>query len=124
MIILVVGSVPTADTLSRLGVPCICIPATIDNDVWGTDYTLGFASGVQYILGIMAAIHETALALPGRVFLVETLGANTGHIALAAGLAAAANLILLPEVRPTPSEAATHVQGLLNRGEEALVIVA
>jgi len=118
------GSVQAADALSRQGVPCICVPVTIDNDVWGTDYTLGFDSGVHHILGIAAAIRETSLALSGRVFLVETLGANTGHIALAAGLAAAADLILLPEAHPTPSEAAMRVQGLLNHDEEALVIVA
>jgi len=81
------GSVQAADALSRQCVPCICVPVTIDNEVWGTDYTLGFDSGVHHILGSAAAIRETALALSGRVFLVETLGANTGHIALAAGLA-------------------------------------
>jgi len=117
------GSVRAADALSRLGVPCVCVPATIDNDVWGTDYTLGFDSGVQHILGIMAAIHETASALSGRVFLVETLGADSGHIALAAGLAAAADLILLPELSPTPSEVAMRVQGLLENGIESPVII-
>ena len=57
------GSVQATDALSRQGVPCVCVPVTIDNDVWGTDYTLGFDSGVHHILGIAAAIRDTSLAL-------------------------------------------------------------
>ena len=117
------GSAKAAQVLAGMGVLCVCIPVTIDNDIWGTDYSLGFDSGVQHIRNALVGIQETAQACRGRVFCVETLGAMGGHIALAAGLAGGADLILLPELRPLPSAVALRTKALLDGGKEWVVIV-
>jgi len=118
------GSAKAASVLTDMGVPCVCVPVTIDNDVWGTDYSLGFDSGVQYVRNVLVGIQETARACRGRVFCAETLGATSGHLALAAGLAGGADLILLPELRPAPSAVAQEVKALLDSGREWVVIAA
>jgi len=116
------GSAHAAMALVELGVPSVCVPVTIDNDLWGTDYTLGFDTGVQQIRDILLDIQETANAYRGRVFFVETLGGPAGHLALAGGLAGGADLILVPELRPTPQAVAERVKALLDSGRDRVVI--
>lgn len=116
------GSAHAVTVLARLGVPAVCVPVTIDNDVWGTDYTLGFDTAVQQIHTIVLGIQETANAYRGRVFFVETLGGPTGHLALAGGLAGGADLILVPELHPTPSAVAERVKAMLDNGLDHVVI--
>jgi len=65
---------------------------------------------------------NTAHALRGRIFFVETLGGPVGHLALAGGLAGGADLILVPELRPTPLQAAERVQAMLDSGKDNIVI--
>lgn len=72
------------------------LPGTIDNDVDGTDYTIGFATAVDTALDAIDKIRDTADAFE-RTFLVEVMGRHTGYIALAAGIASAAEQILCPE---------------------------
>lgn len=79
------------------GIPCIVLPTTIDNDVAATEYTLGHDSACNFAIQAAEGIRATAHALPGRVFMLETLGAPTGHLALAIAYASGAHLALLPE---------------------------
>ena len=83
--------------LERWGVPGVALPTTIDNDVAGTDYTLGHDSACNYALAAVEGIRATADALPGRIFLLETLGGHTGYLALAIAHASGADAVLLPE---------------------------
>jgi len=83
--------------LQTWGLPCIALPTTIDNDVPGTDYTLGHDSACNYAWQTIEGIRATANALPGRIFLVETLGGDSGYLALAIAYACAADAVLLPE---------------------------
>ncbi|MDE2819041.1 MAG: 6-phosphofructokinase [Chloroflexota bacterium] len=83
--------------LQTWGLSCIALPATIDNDVPGTDYTLGHDSACNYAWQTIEGIRATANALPGRIFLVETLGGDSGYLALAIAYACAADVVLLPE---------------------------
>jgi 6-phosphofructokinase 1 len=117
------GSAHGAMALVELGMPSVCVPVTIDNDLWGTDYTLGFDTGVQQIHSIVLGIQETANAYRGRIFFVETLGGPAGHLALAGGLAGGADLILVPELRPTPLAVAERVKAMLDSGRDRIVIV-
>ncbi len=78
-------------------IPCIALPATIDNDVAGADYTLGHDSACNYAIQAVEGIRSTAQALPGRIFTLEILGGATGHLALAIARASGAHLALLPE---------------------------
>jgi 6-phosphofructokinase 1 len=86
-----------APLLVSWGISCIVLPTTIDNDVAATEYTLGHDSACNFALHALAGIRATAHALPGRVFMLETLGAPSGHLALAIAYASSAHLALLPE---------------------------
>ncbi|MDA1095879.1 MAG: ATP-dependent 6-phosphofructokinase [Chloroflexi bacterium] len=78
------------------GVPVIAIPATIDNDVPGTDFSIGFDTAVNAAVEAMDRIRDTAEA-SGRVFFIEVMGRKRGFIALYAGLSGGADAILIPE---------------------------
>jgi len=79
------------------GIPCVAVPTTIDNDVVGTEYTLGFDSACNYAYQAIDGITATATALGGRLFMVETLGGNTGYLALAIAQGGGAHAVLVPE---------------------------
>ena len=86
-----------APLLASWGVSYIVLPTTIDNDVAATEYTLGHDSACNFALQAVAGIRATAHALPGRIFMLQTLGAPSGHLALAIAYASGAHLALLPE---------------------------
>ena len=88
----------------------IGIPGTIDNDICGTDYTLGFATAVETAVSAIDKIRDTASS-HNRLFLVEVMGRHSGQIAIAVSLAAGAEDVLVPE-EPT------DIQGLVKRLEE------
>jgi len=90
------GSMEGAKALSRLGIPTITIPATIDNDMAGTSYTIGFDSAVNTILEAVDKIRDTTEAHE-RVAVVEVMGRHAGHLAVQAGLACGAQVVLIPE---------------------------
>jgi 6-phosphofructokinase 1 len=77
-------------------IPCIGIPGTIDNDIMGTDYTLGFDSAVNTAMKCIDNIRDTAES-HNRVFIVEVMGRDSGYIGIYSGLAAGAYSILIPE---------------------------
>lgn len=83
--------------LARLGVHCIGLPTTIDNDVPGTDLTLGFDSACNFAYHAIDGALATGRALPGRIFMVETLGGFSGMIALDVAFGAGAHAVLVPE---------------------------
>lgn len=86
-----------AQKLHELGVPVVGVPKTIDNDISGTDYSIGFDTAVAIATDAIDRLRTTAEA-HHRIILVEVMGRNTGWIALYAGLAGGANLTLIPEV--------------------------
>jgi 6-phosphofructokinase 1 len=86
-----------AERFSKLGMRCIGIPKTIDNDLGQTDRSCGFESAVETATHAIDALHSTAEA-HARVMLVEVMGRNAGWIALHAGVAGGADVILIPEV--------------------------
>ncbi|MCZ7543825.1 MAG: 6-phosphofructokinase [Anaerolineae bacterium] len=83
--------------LREVGVPYVGIPTTIDNNVPGTEQTLGFDSACNFAYQALDGILATAHALPGRSFMVETLGGDTGFLALQIALGAGAHAVLIPE---------------------------
>lgn len=90
------GSMRGAQSLASLGMSTIVLPATIDNDMLGTDYTIGFDTCVNSIVHAVAKIRDSSSAHE-RVAIVEVMGNKSGHIALEAGLAAGAEAVLVPE---------------------------
>jgi len=87
-----------ATKLHEIGVNVIGVPKTIDNDLSGTDFTFGFDTAVNIAMEAIDRLHSTAES-HHRALIVEVMGRHAGWIALHAGMAGGANIILIPEVR-------------------------
>jgi 6-phosphofructokinase 1 len=116
------GSLMGAHALHQLGFPVVGVPATIDNDVVGTDIAIGVDTALNTILDAIDKIKDTASSHQ-RAFLIETMGRDSGYLALMGGIAGGAEMALIPEVETTLEEVA---QGLLDayvRGKAHCIIV-
>ncbi len=91
------GSQKTAYRLSQEGLNVIGLPKTIDNDIYGTDYTFGFQSAIDVATHAIDCIYTTAES-HSRIFVMEIMGHKVGWITLYAGIAGGADVILLPEI--------------------------
>jgi 6-phosphofructokinase 1 len=91
------GSMAIAERFSRLGVPVVGVPKTIDNDLHHNDRSFGFDTAVATVTDALGRLETTGQS-HGRVMILETMGRYSGWIALEAGLAGAADVILLPEL--------------------------
>jgi ATP-dependent phosphofructokinase / diphosphate-dependent phosphofructokinase len=118
------GSLGIAHRLHSMGLPTVIgVPKTIDNDVRGTDLTFGFDTAVSIAVEAIGRLHTTAEA-HDRVFVVEVMGRNAGWIALSAGIAGGADVILVPEI---PSSYAPMVEKIMlreRRGRRFSIVVA
>ncbi|MDG5471050.1 6-phosphofructokinase [Jeotgalibacillus sp. ET6] len=90
------GSYMGAKALTEHGYPCVGVPGTIDNDIPGTDFTIGFDTAVNTVIDAIDKIRDTATSHE-RTFIIEVMGRNAGDIALWAGLSGGAETILIPE---------------------------
>lgn len=98
------GSFTGAYKLSKeFGIPCTGIPGTIDKDLYGTDFTIGFDTAVNTAVSAIDKIRDTADS-HDRLFIVEVMGRHAGYIALHSGIATGAENILMPEVTTTLDE--------------------
>ncbi len=91
------GSFRGARDLSREGLPVICIPGTIDNDIACTDYTIGYDTAMNTAMEAIDKLKDTAAAHE-RCSVIEVMGRHAGYIALNVGVAVGAEVILLPEI--------------------------
>src|SRR5699024_4523522 len=107
------GSLQGANVLSKLGIPSIGVPATIDNDIAEIDYTIGFDTALNTVIESIDKIRDTATSHE-RTYVIEVMGRDAGDIALYAGLAGGAESILIPE-HPTDIDS---VIDRLKRGHE------
>jgi 6-phosphofructokinase 1 len=95
------GSFTGAYKLSKeFGIPCVGIPGTIDKDLYGTDFTIGFDTAVNTAVESIDRIRDTADS-HDRLFIVEVMGRHAGYIALHSGIATGAENILMPEINTT-----------------------
>lgn len=104
------------------GVRVIGVPATIDNDIWGSDFTIGFDSAVNTALEAMDKVRDTAAA-HDRLFIVEVMGRHAGFIALEVGIGAGAEEILIPETVTDISEISRKVQARYDSGRTSSILV-
>ena len=91
------GTFRGAKELIKEGIICACVPATIDNNLFYTDYTIGYDTATNTVVNVLNNIRDTSYS-HDRISLVETMGAGCGDIALASGLAAGADAIIVPEI--------------------------
>lgn len=118
------GSFRGARLLAEQGIRVIGIPGTIDNDIPGTDFSLGFDTAVNTAVDAINKIRDTATSHE-RVYVVEVMGRNTGHIALYAGLAGGAESILVPEIPADLDELCRKIQLGYDKGKaHSIVVVA
>ncbi len=103
-------------------IPVIGIPASIDNDLAGTDTTIGFDTAVNTALEAVDKIRDTATSHE-RVFVVEVMGRHRGFIALEVGISAGAEVILIPEIKHKVSEVCKRLIESYNRGKKSSIIV-
>ena len=111
-----------ADKLTGMGVPVIGVPKTIDNDLSGTDYTFGFDTAVNIVTEAIDRIHTTAES-HNRVMVIEVMGRHSGWIALYAGLAGGADMILIPEQKYTIEEIVSTIRKRHERGKDFSIVV-
>jgi 6-phosphofructokinase 1 len=110
------------DLESRWDVPVIGVPGTIDNDLYGTDYTIGYATAINTAMEAIDKIRDTA-ASHDYLFLVEVMGRHAGFIAEAVGFACGAEAILTPE-EPTDLEALRSMLAYAReRGKKSCIVV-
>jgi 6-phosphofructokinase 1 len=103
-------------------IPIIGLPGTIDNDVYGTDCTIGYDTAVNTALDAIDRIRDTATS-HDRLFFVEVMGRRAGFIALTVGAAGGAELILIPETKVLPRQIHDTIAAGLARGKTSSIIV-
>lgn len=116
------GSFRGALTLEERGVKVICIPATIDNDIACTDYSIGFDTAVNNVMESVNKIRDTASSHE-RVYVVEVMGRDSGYIALYSGLAGGADVILIPEVPYDLEQICQQIQKANNLGKTYNIVM-
>ncbi len=118
------GSFHGAVELEKLGVPVVGVPGTIDNDLNGTDYTIGFDTAVDTVLDSIKKLRDTASSHQ-RTIIIEVMGRHSGWIALKAGLAGGAEAIIVPEIPFDIEDLCQRLESGIARGKKhSLVVLA
>jgi 6-phosphofructokinase 1 len=112
-----------ATKLAEAGVPVVGVPKTIDNDLDSTDYTFGFDTAVHIAREAIDRLHTTAES-HHRALIVELMGRHAGGIALHAGMAGGANIVLIPEKPFDVDAVVAHVQHRFDSGYSPIIVVS
>jgi 6-phosphofructokinase 1 len=118
------GSQTGAHKLSRMGLRVVGVASTIDNDLHGSDITIGVDTALNIALEAIDRLRVTASS-HGRAFLVEVMGRDCGYLALMSGIAGGAETIVVPEAEVEPEEVAASIARAYERGKtHAITVVA
>jgi 6-phosphofructokinase 1 len=116
------GTFTGASILSdEMGIPVIGIPGTIDNDIYGTDHTIGYDTALNTVIDAVDKIRDTASS-HHRIFFIEVMGRHAGFIALNAAVASGAESVLIPEEIPDLNELVAQIQSQ-NKGKRSSIII-
>ena len=116
------GSMNGAYALSQKGVKVMGIPGSIDNDIWGTNIAIGTDTAMNTIMEAVDKLRDTASSHQ-RAFLIETMGRNSGYLAVMAGIVCGAEMVLIPEVTVSVEEVAAAVEDAYQRGKNHAIII-
>ncbi len=105
------------------GIPTVGCPGTIDNDIFGTDYTIGFDTAVNTALEAIDKIRDTAAA-HDRVFFVEVMGRDAGFIAVESGIGGGAEFVMVPETKSNLDEIVKSFKTLRKSKSSSIIVVA
>lgn len=116
------GSYRGAKALTEQGYPCVGVPGTIDNDIPGTEFTIGFDTALNTVIDAIDKIRDTATSHE-RTFVIEVMGRDAGDLALWAGLSGGAETILIPEENYDMNEIIERLRKGTERGKKHSIIV-
>ena len=116
------GSITAAGHLSKHGINSICIPASIDNDVYGTDETIGFDTAIDTAISAVDKIRDTAKSFQ-RIFIVEVMGREHGFLALSIAIASGAEFVVIPEIKTDYTKLCADLQNKINCGKMSMIII-
>ena len=117
------GSLTGGSLLSKeTGLPIVGLPGTIDNDVWGMDYTIGCDTAANTIVDAINKLRDTASA-HRRIMLVEVMGRNSGWLAMMSGIAGGAEFVLVPEVKFNIDSMCEEIKAMYDAGKRYSIIV-
>ncbi|MEW6030972.1 MAG: 6-phosphofructokinase [Chloroflexota bacterium] len=116
------GSLHGAQVLHEQGVKVVGVPASIDNDIWGTNIAIGVDTAMNTIMDAVDKLRDTASS-HSRAFLVETMGRNSGYLAVMAGIVCGAEVVLIPEVKVKIEDVANMVEEAYKRGKTHSIII-
>lgn len=116
------GSLQFLHILSEFGVNCFGVGMTIDNDVFGSDYTIGFSTACEQVLKEVAKLRNTGRALPGRVFMAELLGGFCGELTLQSAIKSNADFALIPESQIPVTQLADRIRARLEVQNSVVIL--
>jgi 6-phosphofructokinase 1 len=116
------GSLTGGALLSKLGMPIVGLPGTIDNDVWGTDYTIGADTAANTIVDAINKLRDTASA-HRRIILIEVMGRKSGWLAMMSGIAGGAEYVLVPEVKYNIDTMCKELRESYDKGKRYSIVV-
>ncbi|MGL6014482.1 MAG: 6-phosphofructokinase [Selenomonadaceae bacterium] len=116
------GSLTGGALLGKLGIPIVGLPGTIDNDVWGTDYTIGADTAANTIVDAINKLRDTASA-HRRIIIIEVMGRKSGWLAMTAGIAGGAEYVLVPEVKYDVDEMCQELKASYDQGKRYSIVV-
>lgn len=116
------GSFRGAQKLTQKGFPCVGVPGTIDNDIAGTDFTIGFDTSLNTIIEAVDKVRDTATSHE-RTYIIEVMGRDAGDLALWAGLSVGAESILIPEHKEEFAEIVERLDRGHKRGKKHSIIL-
>lgn len=116
------GSLTGAQMLAQLGMPVMGLPGTIDNDVWGTDYTIGSDTAANTIVDAINKLRDTASA-HRRIIIIEVMGRKSGWLALTAGISGGAEYVLVPEVKLDMERMCEELRASYDAGKRYSIVV-
>jgi 6-phosphofructokinase 1 len=118
------GSFTGANIMTReFDIPFIGIPGTIDNDLYGTDYTIGYDTALNTVIWAVDKIRDTASS-HNRIFFVEVMGKEAGFLALTSGIACGAEGILIPEVKHQFNQLKKYLAVRVKQKKSSIILVA
>lgn len=115
------GSYLGAKSLTEMGFPCISLPGTIDNDVSGTDYSIGYFTALQTIIEAIDRLRDTSSSHQ-RISIVEVMGRYCGDLTMAAGIAGGCEFIVLPEIEFKPDDLVYEIKAGIAKGKRHAII--
>ncbi|QCI24376.1 6-phosphofructokinase [Buchnera aphidicola (Muscaphis stroyani)] len=115
------GSYAGAKKLTNMGMPCISIPGTIDNDVPGTDYTIGYFTALETVVEAIDRLRDTSSSHQ-RISIVEVMGRYCGDLTLAAAIAGGCEFIVLPEINYVKEDLVIEIQAGIKKGKKHAIV--